>query len=75
MLGRSLDFSKAWHGLDLDKEGDFVVGSVMRNGTRFFVNFYYVKDGDMRNYVAEGEDEIDLHRDWAYEYISLFSKD
>ena len=33
----------------------------------------YLLDGEIYEYIATGEDLLDLHRDWAFKYLELFN--
>jgi hypothetical protein len=61
------------YGLDLDQEGSFVTGSTrFDHSSGYEQDIFFVHKSKVKFYMAIGEDELDLNRDWAFEYARLF---
>lgn len=70
---KEADFTDINYGLDLSKDGDFVLGATrFDHSTRYESDIYYVHDGKVMHYLAVGDDKLDVERDWAFEYASIY---
>lgn len=69
-------FTDENYGLDLTKNGDYVQGGTrFDHSTRYESDIFYVSEGKVVHYLAVGDDELDVERDWAFEWASMFTEE
>lgn len=57
----------------LKEDGDFYFGQKLKHSDGMLeVAVYYQYAGEKHVYIAVGEDNIDLMRDWAFEWLDIF---
>lgn len=57
----------------LQEDGDFYFGEKFSTADGMLeMPVYYMVDGEKQVYMAVGEDNIDLMRDWAFEWLDIF---
>lgn len=58
---------------NLKEDGDFYFGQKFKTSDGMYeMAVYYLYGDQMHTYIAVGEDNIDLMRDWAFEWLDIF---
>ena len=57
----------------LKDDGDYYFGQKFKTADGMWeCAIYYLYGGEIHTYIAVGEDNIDLLRDWAFEWLDIF---